>query len=372
MNRPVADLDRRFYAFVLDRAVAWAVVGAVAFLLVRLLGTDQVWVLAVAIVASWVLVGVGLAVVLGLTGWSPGNAVSSIRVVRGGSAGRPLGVRAALVRQFVLGVATLPTLGIGLAALAWTVTMDPSGQRRGWHDHLADSVVVDVRPLPADEPEEDAGPRHVVNLTALRLVPVPEPPRVPRPSSPPPSRPPEIARPAASTLPSPALPEPVRPAVAETVAPVPKHAAAVPAGAGAPSRQQLGYPLLPDPRPAGGAHVAAPEPTAARWQIGFDSGESFVVDGPVLVGRRPEPRHGERVHHLVPLPSDDMSLSKTHAQVLVTAEGSLVVTDRGSTNGSILIRQGVPRGLASGKAATLVAGDRVRFGDREMTVARVE
>jgi hypothetical protein len=143
-----------------------------------------------------------------------------------------------------------------------------------------------------------------------------------------------------------------------------------------PPRQQLGYPLLPEPRPEGegegGAHVGTPEPATARWRIGFDSGESFVVEGPVLVGRRPEPQSGEQVRHLVPLPSDDMSLSKTHAQVLVTGEGSLVVTDRGSTNGSILIRQGVPRGLASGKAATLVAGDRVRFGDREMTVDRAE
>ena len=48
----------------------------------------------------------------------------------------------------------------------------------------------------------------------------------------------------------------------------------------------------------------------------------------------------------------------------------LVVMDRGSTNGSILIRQGVTRELTAGKAATLLDGDRVRFGDREMTVAR--
>jgi pSer/pThr/pTyr-binding forkhead associated (FHA) protein len=89
-----------------------------------------------------------------------------------------------------------------------------------------------------------------------------------------------------------------------------------------------------------------------------------------LVGRRPEARPGEQVHHLVALRSDDMSLSKTHAQFQVVADGVLVVMDRGSTNGSLLIRQGVARELPAGRPTTLLDGDRVRFGDREMTVVR--
>ncbi len=102
----------------------------------------------------------------------------------------------------------------------------------------------------------------------------------------------------------------------------------------------------------------------------FDNGETFVVEGLALVGRRPEPRPGEPVHHVVPLQSGDMSLSKTHAQVQVAPGGELVVMDRGSTNGSILVRQGMSRELSAGKPATLVAGDLVRFGDRTMTVSR--
>ena len=104
--------------------------------------------------------------------------------------------------------------------------------------------------------------------------------------------------------------------------------------------------------------------------MSFDSGESFLVEGLALVGRRPEPRAGESVRHLVPLRSTDMSLSKTHAQFQVVADGVLVVMDRGSTNGSILIRQGVARELAQGRPTTLLHGDRVRLGDREMSVAR--
>jgi hypothetical protein len=274
---------------------------------------------------------------------------------------RPIGVPRAMLRTFVLGVATLPTAGFGVAALAWTAMVDPSGWRRGWHDLRAGSVVVDGRPLPVtDEPEEEA-PRPVVNLTAMRLVPAsPTPPRrVPSRGKRPPAPPPEA--------PPPAPP---------TVTP----------------RQGLGWPLVGDapagePPPERGPKPAAPPASAGpdertrprsappgapvRWEVSFDTGEQFEVRGLTLVGRRPEARPGEPVKQLVALPSDDMSLSKTHAQFQVVPDGALVVMDRGSTNGSILVRAGVAKRLTGGRPATLREGDRVRFGDREMTVARL-
>ncbi|KQW48696.1 hypothetical protein ASC77_08135 [Nocardioides sp. Root1257] len=372
----VADLDRRFYAFAIDRAIAWGIDAAAAVVLVQvLIQPGHVWAGVAAILGVVLVVGAVFAVLLGLTGSSPGMAVSAIRVVHEGS-GTPIGVRAALLRQLILGVAALPTLGLGIATLAWTAVMDPAGRRRGWHDHVTHSVVVDVRPVPEEEPEPDVGPRHVVNLTALRLVPAPPPEqvsataRVSRPASPPPVGPPAQApvpkHAAVATAPAPApspppveqpTPEPIQEPVREPVAS---------------GRQQLGYPLVPEPRPdaepVGGAHAARAVPPT--WRVSFDTGESFEVEGLALVGRRPEGRPGEQVRHLVELPSTDMSLSKTHAQVQVAADGALVVMDRGSTNGSFLVRQGVPRGLPPGKAATLVDGDHVRFGDREMTVVR--
>ncbi len=99
-------------------------------------------------------------------------------------------------------------------------------------------------------------------------------------------------------------------------------------------------------------------PAAPRWRVFFDTGETFPVEGLALVGRRPEARPGEQVRHVVSLPSSDMSLSKTHAQFGPAPDGSLVVMDRGSTNGSMLLRQGVVRELGAGKPATLLAGDR--------------
>jgi hypothetical protein len=124
-------------------------------------------------------------------------------------------------------------------------------------------------------------------------------------------------------------------------------------------------------RPPSPSAASAPALGPPRWQVAFDTGDRFEVTGLTLVGRRPEPRPGEPVKRLVTLPSVDMSLSKTHAQFQVVPDGALVVMDRGSTNGSILVRAGVGKRLSGGKPATLRDGDRVRFGDREMTVIRL-
>jgi len=316
-TREPAELERRFRAFVVDRVVAWVVVAAAAYLVLRhLADPDRPVTGVVAVAAMVVAMGAVLAVPLGLTGSSPGRAVAGVRLVDART-GAPLGVGRAMRRQLLLGLATLPTFGIGVAVLAWTVATDPGGRRRGWHDRVVGSEVVDVRAtrsredVPEDAPE-DAVPRHLVNLTALRLGPV-----------------------------VPASSHPVR---ARRTRPEPPGAAGTDG-------------------PAAGAH-------RGRWRVAFDTGETVPVEGPVLLGRDPEARPGEAVRHLVPLRSADMSLSKTHAQVRPTAEGLLVVTDRGSTNGSTLLRQGAVRELPVGRATTLLDGDRVRFGDREMQVLR--
>lgn len=358
----VAGPDRRFYAWVLDRLLVWglcAAGGYAAYIL--LIEPGRLWTGVAAIAGLVLVLGLVISVLVGVFGLTPGKAMLGLRVLSAEDA-RPIGVLRGMLRTFVLGVATLPTAGFGIAALAWTAMVDPSGWRRGWHDLRAGSVVVDVRPLPVvDEPDEEA-PRPVVNLTAMRLVPAsPTPPR---------RVPSRGQRPAAE----PAAPEPPATTGSPTVTP----------------RQGLGWPLVGD-GPAGEAPpVRGPKPTApppagatdrtrpagrtgalTRWQVSFDTGEQFEVRGLTLVGRRPEPRPGEPVKQLVALPSDDMSLSKTHAQFQVVPDGALVVMDRGSTNGSILVRAGVAKRLTGGRPATLREGDRVRFGDREMTVGRL-
>jgi hypothetical protein len=290
------------------------------------------------------------AVALGSSGVTPGKALLGLRAVHHVT-GTPIGVGRALLRGLVLGVATLPTFGIGLATLAWTAVMDPTRQRRGWHDKVARSVVVDVRPEPAQVVAADPGPRHVVNLTAMRLVPAPpapasSPPRAPRPVAP-------LSVPAPVPAPAPTPPSVPAPP------PVPPPPTRVPEPTATVRRDPLVTPTGPS--------TGAP---SGWWALTFDTGERVVVVGPVLVGRRPEARPGEVVRHLVALPSPDMSLSKTHLQVTMAPDGALVVVDRGSTNGSVLLRQGIARPLTGGRPATLLEGDVVRFGDRSMEVSR--
>ncbi len=390
---PPAVLDRRFSAFVLDRVVAWGLSGAVGFAVWALLDTSIPVALVSAVGADLVL-GIVLAVLVGTTGVTPGKAAVGLRVVRR-ETGRPIGVLAGLGRYVVLGIAGIPTLGLGLATLAWTAAADPSRQRRGLHDRIGDAVVVDIRPVPVAPEETDDRPQQIVNLTALRLMPVPP---VQHPASTPAPTPTPTPAPAPAPAPAPTPVLPPVPAPAPAPAPTP-----APAPAPAPAPTPAPEPVVrapgahrapaptPAPTPAPAPAPAAPkpvaeqtrvrpdpaaagstqgQPAAARWRVAFDTGESFVVEGLALVGRRPEPRDGEPVRHVVPLRSSDMSLSKTHAQFQVAPDGALVVMDRGSTNGSYVVRRGMSKALTAGRPSTLLPGDEVRFGDRTMTVER--
>ncbi|MDQ6522745.1 RDD family protein [Nocardioides sp. LHD-245] len=381
---PPAEMERRFTAAVIDRALGWAVAAAAALAVWRLVEPDSAWLLVLTFVGVAVLVGLVLAVLVGATGRTPGKAATGLRVVRR-TTGEPIGVGAGLLRTLVLGIAGLPTAGLGLATLAWTAAMDPSRQRRGLHDRIGDAVVVDVRPQEVEEAAEVARPQQIVNLTAMRLLPSPveeRPDPTPTPTPTPTSTPlptpapvPAVVPAAAPSpaVPSPAVPTPAAPTPAAPTPAVPSQAAPAPAAprptpvpaAERPPVEQTR--VRPDPS-AGSAEALTPQ--TVRWRVEFDTGERFVVEGLALVGRRPEPRPGEPVRHVVPLRSSDMSLSKTHAQFQVAADGALVVMDRGSTNGSYVIRKGMSRSLSPGRPSTLLAGDEVRFGDRTMRVER--
>jgi uncharacterized RDD family membrane protein YckC len=335
----VADLDRRFYAFAVDRLIAWGVDVAVASVAVELLVERGHALLGVLLVAATLLVVGGVfALVEGTTGSSPGKALLGLRTVHAGT-GEPIGVGAAGLRTFVLGASAVP-FGLGLAALAWTAVADPARMRRGWHDRLVSSIVVDTRPSPVvEQVAEDDAPRHVVNLTAMRLVRVGETREAPELASVPPRAPSRSRRTRRSGD-----------KASERTTERDRSLAA----------ERVPEPTVPGTLPP------------ATWGLVFDSGERVVVDRLVLVGRGPEPRAGEEAARLVALPSADRSVSTTHVQVVVAADQALVVTDRGSTSGSTLVRQGMPRSLTAGRPTTLLEGDVVRLGDRTMTVVRIE
>jgi uncharacterized RDD family membrane protein YckC len=359
---PPAGLDRRFYALAIDRLLAWPVLTAGVYAAYRFLIADGAVVAGIAVIVGLVvLIGAGFAVLAGTLGTSPGKAAMGLRLVSA-EEGRPIGVGSALFRGLVVGLAGLPTFGLGLASLAWTALMDRGRQRRGWHDHLTGSIVVDIRPVAEQPMELVEAPRQVVNLTAMRLAPAPPPPAPVLPPGQPPTQPSaQASAPPPATTPHP-TPAPRR-------QPVPSHTDPAMPG---PAAEPVPGPPADDPERTV-VRGAPPRPAApVAWQVTFDDGHAVVVDGLTLVGRRPEARPGEPVRHLVPLSSSDMSVSKTHAQLQVAPDGALIVTDRGSTNGSLLVRSGVTRELPPGRPTTLLQGDEVRFGDRSMVAARLQ
>src|SRR4029078_5448038 len=140
----VAGADRRFYAFVIDRIIAWGIFAGEAYVAyVALIEPGHLWTGIAATAGTVLLVGLISSMLVGLYGLTPGRAMLGLRVLSAEDA-RPVGVPRATLRPLLVGVSTLPPLGFGAAALAWTAMVDPSGWRRGWHDLRTGTVVVDV------------------------------------------------------------------------------------------------------------------------------------------------------------------------------------------------------------------------------------
>ena len=96
-------------------------------------------------------------------------------------------------------------------------------------------------------------------------------------------------------------------------------------------------------------------------------GRSVLVDAAVLLGRAPERGPGREGVRLVSVPSDDATVSKTHALLEPTPEG-LAVTDLGSTNGTYLVDFRGSHELAPGLAETVPRGGAIYFGEAECRV----
>ncbi|WP_263118919.1 RDD family protein [Cellulomonas sp. RIT-PI-Y] len=97
------------------------------------------------------LIGGGLLLVWGVVqwvlhgtkGWTIGRRLLGLRVVDV-MTGRPIGLGRALVRTLIVALGTV-ACGVGQWVVLASVFWDPTGRRRGWHDRIAEAVVVDVR-----------------------------------------------------------------------------------------------------------------------------------------------------------------------------------------------------------------------------------
>jgi hypothetical protein len=126
------------------------------------------------------------------------------------------------------------------------------------------------------------------------------------------------------------------------------------------ARQQPGIPGQPP----------APSVTAVPVaRLVFSNGETIDVDRAVLVGRAPEARRFTSTEQprLVTVPSPNQEISSTHLEVRPGSgadHGSAVVTDMGSTNGSVLTLPGLAaEDLQPGIAVQLVPGSVIDLGD---------
>ena len=105
----------------------------------------------------------------------------------------------------------------------------------------------------------------------------------------------------------------------------------------------------------------------ARLQ--FAHGDVVDVDCAILIGRAPEARRFSSTDQprLVTVPSPNQEISSTHLEVRPGAgvdHGTAVVTDMGSTNGTVLVQPGGgPEDLEPGVPVPLVPGAIIDLGD---------
>ena len=111
----------------------------------------------------------------------------------------------------------------------------------------------------------------------------------------------------------------------------------------------------------------APAPIpGAQARLLLSTGEEVDVDRPLIIGRAPESRRifsGEEPR-LVTVPSPAHEISSTHLEIRPGVDGRPLVTDLGSTNGTVLVQPGLaPEDLQPGYPVALTAGAIVDLGD---------
>jgi hypothetical protein len=169
------------------------------------------------------------------------------------------------------------------------------------------------------------------------------------------------------------LPAPVastRPPLERTAPPVVRPAAAPAAATPVPAAAPAPAPAAAAPVPAAAPAPPSPVVANATFVVAFSTGQRLVVDGPVVVGRRPEQAAAEAGSAAFAVTDPERSTSRAHAAFAVV-DGQLVVTDRGSGNGTVVHRAGVEIECVEGRPVALRPGDELELGSVGATVAAV-
>lgn len=220
--------------------------------------------------------------------------------------------------------------------------------------------------VPAEEPAADQSP--AAEPSAEPPAWTPSAPVVPGAVPPPPPFPPAPPLPPVPPVP-PAPPswgepgtEPETETVAEQGAPQDDHDGLTRAGAPDTS-------LLPPPPGIAGQPPAPQVSAYAVAKLEFSHGERVDVDRVVIIGRAPEAGRFSLAEQplLVTVPSPHQEISSTHIEVRPGTgvdHGAAVVTDLGSTNGTVVVQPGLgPEELRPGVPVQLMPGALIDLGD---------
>lgn len=426
----VAPIQRRVVAYILDALIASVIpiVGTVvAIVLVTgaaassdpLAGMAAVMVL-IPIIA---LLEIAWLVVYTLMQSGAGSIGMRAQGLRLASAqdGTGIGFWRALLRNVVFGLAGSIVVGY------FSPLFDGSGRFQGWHDKASGAVMLDARisapaaptsampvasPGASFPPPAPAAPMYPAGAPSLVV-----PPRPPMP----PAMPPRPAPPApvGQPAPAPAAPEvpadlpdqtvisPRRtdalpddplisfvpgvtqqpPAPSAPVAPAAPEPTAEPAAPATPEPAPTADPALAPaapapaaPAPASGAPSAPLTSAPAggdddiestrisipghRLVFTWDDGQRSSVSGRTVFGRNPDPEPGAVV---VAVRDETLSLSKTHFEAGAEPTGGWVM-DRQSTNGTVVVRDGVRIACPPGQRIPVRLGDAIEIGDRIVTI----
>ena len=201
-------------------------------------------------------------------------------------------------------------------------------------------------PHPGQPVQPPVRPAPPVAPAAPVQQPVQPPVSAPQPPVQPPVRP--------ATPAQPPVQQPVQPPVQQPVQPP-----------GAEHEQRDSAPIDMT-RMSTGRSSMSPAPVSAVV-LEIESGERFTVDTKALVGRNPQAPDGSG-WILVKVEDPTRSVSKTHAELGVDTAG-LWLTDRGSTNGTVVSAPGLPPRVAEpGVRVRVPVGSTIHVGDRRVVV----
>lgn len=223
-----------------------------------------------------------------------------------------------------------------------------------------DSGPMDVDPVPAEPVDADEPTPEL--LTEPMPLPVPEPFSGPMSESSP------VWDDDAATVPPPPSAPPLPPPY---VPPAPPASSGDLMGGDHDGMTQAGESTdeFAHPQPGIPGQPPAPSVTRPVAKLVISSGETVEVDRVVLIGRAPEARRFTATEQprLVTVPSPLHEISSTHVEVRPGTgadHGSAVVTDMGSTNGTVLVQPGLgPEDLKPGIAVQLIPGAVINLGD---------